>query len=62
MKVTTRQAADLLGVSPQAVRTMALRGKLKRYGSGRPGWYDLDEIRAVYATRVANVAPQVIGV
>lgn len=62
MKVTTRQAAELLGITPQAVRMLALRGKLKRYGGGRQGWYDVAEIRALYVTRATVVAPQVSGV
>src|SRR5690606_8547767 len=41
LKVTTKQAAELLGITPQGVRMLALRGRLRRYGSGRPGWYDL---------------------
>ena len=63
LKVTTKQAAELLGITPQGVRMLALRGRLRRYGSGRPGWYDLAEVRELYAaTRVTVVAQQVSGV
>lgn len=56
MKITTRQVAELLGITPQGVRMLALRGRLKRHSGGRQGWYDLDEVRRLYLATRARVA------
>jgi len=42
--VDTKAAAVALGVTPGAIRQMASRGKLTRYGTKQRAQYDVDEL------------------
>ena len=54
--VETDVAAAALGVTPAAVRQLAYRGRIKKYGTTRRRRYDLDELERL-ALRRAETRP-----
>ena len=49
--VPTDLAALAMGVTPSAVRKLASRGRLTRYGTSRRALYDLNEIESAVRDR-----------
>lgn len=46
--LTTREAAELLGVNPHTIHNAATRGKLKRYGTRRQRLWSLKELAKAF--------------
>lgn len=53
--LTTRQVAQLLGITPDSVRKLVQRGQLQRAGgSPRRPWFHAGHVAALDATRRAR--------
>jgi hypothetical protein len=53
-QVSTRQAAEILGVAPRTVRRYILAGKMRLNGAGYLAIEDVDAIRSSHELRTAR--------